>query len=177
MSKKKLELPRPWNPAATQLEINKILSRLSKNIEEFCQPKILTSKFHNDSHKEALDENLRKGIEQFYLNYKPGKVIQHDAGVKHDQDKPALNLIPSEMLEQLGQVLSFGAKKYGKSNWKKGIEHSRLIAATMRHIAAYNRNEDTDPESGLSHLAHAVCNLSFLIWMKQHKPDLDDRGE
>lgn len=96
-------------------------------------------------------------------------------GIKHDQEKPRLDLIPSEALIELGKVLEYGARKYSPGNWSKGIEHSRLIAATYRHLAAYNSGEDTDSESGLSHVSHALCNLSFLAWHIIHRPDLDNR--
>ncbi len=96
-------------------------------------------------------------------------------GVKFDAGKPRLDLVPSEALVVLGEVLAYGANKYGKANWSKGLEHSRLIAATLRHLAAYNGGEDTDTESGLSHIGHALCNLAFLAWMVKNRPELDDR--
>ena len=34
----------------------------------------------------------------------------------------------------------------------------------MRHISAWLGNETNDPDSGLPHLAHAVCCLLYLIW-------------
>lgn len=96
-------------------------------------------------------------------------------GIKNDDGKPALDLIPREALEGLGRVLAFGAKKYSAGNWAKGIEYSRLIAAAIRHISAYASGEDTDPESGLSHVHHALCNLAFLSYMIEHRKDLDNR--
>ncbi len=68
-----------------------------------------------------------------------------------------------------------GRDKYGAANWAKGIQHSRLLGAALRHILAYNSGEDLDPESGITHVAHAACNLMFLLWMQKHKPELDDR--
>jgi len=96
-------------------------------------------------------------------------------GVKFDADKAALDLIPLEALIGLGNVLTFGAKKYQRANWANGIEYSRLISAAMRHITAFNAGQDVDPESGLSHIDHALCNLAFLAWMRVHRTDLDNR--
>jgi hypothetical protein len=45
----------------------------------------------------------------------------------------------------------------------------------MRHLLAFWSGEETDPESGLPHLAHALCGLMFLHWHAQHRRDLDDR--
>lgn len=99
------------------------------------------------------------------------------AGLKNDQGKPRLDLIPAEALNELGRVLGFGALKYSPGNWANGIHYSRLIAAALRHVSAFNSGENLDPESGLSHIGHALCCLSFLAWMRTHRPDLDDRWE
>jgi hypothetical protein len=97
------------------------------------------------------------------------------SGVKYDMGKAPMDLIDSHAMEQLAHVLGYGAQKYAKHNWRHGLEYSRLVAAVMRHITAFNRGEDLDPESGLSHSAHAMCCMMFLNWMEQNRPDMDDR--
>lgn len=84
-------------------------------------------------------------------------------GTKYDDDKPRLNLLPFEALEEVALVLNFGAKKYGDWNWKGGFKYGRLSAAAMRHLFAWSTGEDKDPESGYSHLAHAACCVLFLL--------------
>lgn len=84
-------------------------------------------------------------------------------GVKFDQGKPPLSLVPGEALEQIAQALAFGAKKYAPHNWRKGFAWSRLLDGCMRHLFAWGRGERHDPESGLSHLAHAGAMLVFLL--------------
>ena len=96
-------------------------------------------------------------------------------GVKFDHDKPRMDLLDAEALEELSQVLTFGAKKYSAENWRNGISYRRLIAAALRHIFACLRGENTDPETGLKHAAHAMCCMMFLIWTMNHRADLDDR--
>lgn len=103
------------------------------------------------------------------------KVTELSNGVKYDTGKPRLDLIPNEALVELGKVLEYGCKKYSAGNWAKGIHYSRLIAATLRHISSYNGGEDTDSESGLSHISHALCNLAFLSYNIANRSDLDDR--
>lgn len=40
----------------------------------------------------------------------------------------------------------------------------RYRDALMRHVCAYLRDPGgTDAESGLPHLAHAACNIAFLL--------------
>jgi hypothetical protein len=72
-------------------------------------------------------------------------------------------------------VLAFGAQKYAEHNWRNGFAWSRPLSAAMRHITAFNAGEDTDPESGLSHLAHAACCIMFLLEFEKTHPHLDDR--
>ncbi len=101
--------------------------------------------------------------------------ISIERGVKQDQGKPRLDLMPTEALEEIGKVLEFGAKKYDPWNWAKGLAWSRLLGAALRHLYAWARGESKDPESGLSHLAHAGCNILFLIYFERNKSGEDDR--
>lgn len=96
-------------------------------------------------------------------------------GVKFDEGKAQVDLLSTIWLLGVSQVLTFGAKKYASHNWRKGISRSRLMAAAMRHILAYNNGEDVDPETGLSHLDHASCCLMFARELHETKPDTDDR--
>jgi hypothetical protein len=95
--------------------------------------------------------------------------------LKFDEGKLPLHLLSTEALNQTAAVLAFGAEKYAAHNWRKGFAWSRPLAAAMRHITAFNAGEDRDPESGLSHLAHAACCLMFLLEFEKTHPHLDDR--
>lgn len=103
--------------------------------------------------------------------------IQKQLGtaLKFDQDKLPLHLLSTEAMNQTAAVLAFGAQKYAEHNWRKGFAWSRPLAAAMRHITAFNAGEDKDPESGLSHLAHAACCIMFLLEFEKTHPHLDDR--
>ncbi len=105
----------------------------------------------------------------------PSNSSDWSKGVKFDQAKPRMDLLDPEFLEHVAQVLTFGAEKYAAHNWRNGINFSRLIAASYRHLGAINRGEDIDPESGLPHSAHLGCCIMFLDWMATHRRDLDDR--
>lgn len=96
-------------------------------------------------------------------------------GEKLDQGKAPISLINRDALEQEAMVMAYGAKKYAAHNWRKGIAASRLIDAALRHILAYADGENNDPETGLSHLAHARCCLAFQISLEKTHPHLDDR--
>jgi hypothetical protein len=99
-----------------------------------------------------------------------------EEGIKDDSAKPLLALIPATAIEEEGMVWTFGAKKYAKYNWCKGIAYSRILSATFRHLVAIMKGEDVDPESGLLHAAHIRCNMGMLIdFTKDKRKDLDDR--
>jgi hypothetical protein len=95
--------------------------------------------------------------------------------LKYDENKPPINLLSREALEQTAKVMAFGKEKYDAHNWRKGFAWSRPLSAAMRHIMAFNDGENKDPESGLSHLAHAACCIMFLLEFEKTHQELDDR--
>lgn len=98
-----------------------------------------------------------------------------DEGVKHDQEKNRLELIPPELLFAVGEILTFGARKYADRNWEKGMKWSRVFGALMRHLWSWWKKDDIDAETGKSHLWHAACCIAFLITYEQRKTGEDDR--
>lgn len=97
-------------------------------------------------------------------------------GTKYDSGKPTTALLPSQPLLEIAKVLDYGAKKYAPHNWSKGIKYSRVLSAAQRHMLAWNEGESVDPETGISHLAHAACNLLFLLdYESRNMVDFDDR--
>lgn len=106
-----------------------------------------------------------------HMDVKP----KSEGGIKHDQGKPGLHLLPVECLEEIAKVLDFGSKKYDSWNWSKGFRWSRLYGSTLRHLFAHMRGESKDPETGLSHLSHAGCNILFLIYHELYELGDDDR--
>jgi len=65
--------------------------------------------------------------------------------------KPRLDLLPPPAMEAIAEVLTFGA------------------------LFAWWRGQDLDPETGLSHLAHAGCCLVFLMEYQRNGWGTDDR--
>lgn len=94
-----------------------------------------------------------------------------------DQKKIPLHLIPPSLLLAAGRGLKHGALKYAAYNWMRGMNYSEVYAALQRHLLAWLAKEDTDPDSGLSHLDHAVCCLAFLTHYTTHTEyqQFDDR--
>ena len=97
-----------------------------------------------------------------------------DVGQKADAGKTRLDLLPVHALEEVAAVFTFGAGKYGERNWH-GLSVSRLHAAALRHLFAWWRGEDADPETGRSHLAHAGCCVLMALEQTLRRPRYDDR--
>lgn len=98
-----------------------------------------------------------------------------NGGTKHDAGKRQWHLLPFDALEEVIKVLEFGATKYDKYNWTKGFAFTRLLDAAFRHIKAFIGGEDNDPETGCSHIAHAICCLLFLLTFIKKGGGSDDR--
>lgn len=97
-------------------------------------------------------------------------------GVKYDRGKLRYDLIPVTPLTAVTEVLTYGANKYKDRNWETGMPWGRAYAAAQRHLNSFWGGEELDPETGISHLAHAIVNLMFIEeWRKTH-PELDDRS-
>lgn len=99
-----------------------------------------------------------------------------DVGLKFDDGKPRMDLLPMDALEAIAKVLGFGAKKYGDHNWSKGIAWGRLAGAALRHLGAWMRGVELDAESGLPHLHHFGCCALMLIALVLRKKGDDTRG-
>lgn len=84
-------------------------------------------------------------------------------GAKFDDGKVPMDLWSADALEATAEVLALGAVKYEAYNWAKGISYRRVFSALLRHLWAWWRGEDNDPEWGKHHLAHAMCCLMFLL--------------
>lgn len=84
-------------------------------------------------------------------------------GMKFDNGKPILALVPATLEQAVGEILTMGAAKYAPNNWKKGIKYTRIVSSLKRHLNEFYQGNLIDSESGKPHLWHAACNMAFLI--------------
>lgn len=114
-------------------------------------------------------------LNKYFENRRMNKQHPTATALKFDENKVPMHLLSNEALKQIAAVLDFGQQKYAAHNWRNGFIWSRVLGAAMRHIHAFNDGEDKDPESGLSHLAHAGCCIMFLLEFEKTHQNLDDR--
>lgn len=114
-----------------------------------------------------------------------------EKALRYNQGKPKWSLVHFESLEPLVRVLEYGAHKYtiytneiddikgsevtpeqvklwglkikssGVENWKKGLDQKEILDSLTRHLFALISGEENDPESGLPHIGHIMCNALF----------------
>lgn len=97
------------------------------------------------------------------------------SGARYNEGKLDFSLSPLCTHEDELRVWAYGKEKYAAWNWAKGMAWSVPFASLMRHMAAWQMGENNDPESGLPHLAHAMCNLRMLTLYSRTFPEGDDR--
>lgn len=106
----------------------------------------------------------------------PHGLDQHQLGAKLDAGKPRPSLVLgdfSRALRAVTDIGTFGAAKYTDRGWLSvvnGLE--RYDDALMRHWLREHSGEDTDPDSGFLHAAHAAWNalakLELILREKEH---------
>jgi hypothetical protein len=96
-------------------------------------------------------------------------------GKRLNTGKVELSLVPNSAMYAIARVFEAGAKKYEKNNWRRGMSHTVVYNCALRHMLKYSEGEDTDTETGESHLAHALTNLALLVEYQTTCPELDDR--
>lgn len=88
--------------------------------------------------------------------------------VKHDAEKTQYHHTDPDFEGGLAAVLSYGAAKYSPDNWKNCKQPwARYYSALRRHLAAIQRGETADVETGLSHCYHAACCLMFIAYFER----------
>nr|DAO16699.1 MAG TPA: hypothetical protein [Caudoviricetes sp.] len=147
-----------------------------KEINTFCYNIIEAVALLNDSITEVVDEegniiyinqdgNIAISHKPFKVHEptKVNKPIGTDKVAKADKGKIQPTLVSPDLVKAVAEVRMFGTEKYhDPDNWKE-VEPPRYLDALYRHLLAYIGGEECDLESGLSHLAHMGCNISFLL--------------
>ncbi len=100
-----------------------------------------------------------------------------EKAIKADTGKPSFSMIPQLALLEVAKTFTYGANKYGKFNYSKGMEMLRLLDAAQRHINQCLRGEDIDEESQCFHLSNAVSSLLMALEGQLTGSIEDDRNK
>lgn len=77
--------------------------------------------------------------------------------------KAPMSVVPATVMMEVSIGMMEGALKYGRHNYRvAGIRFSVYYDAALRHLTDWWEGQDTDPESGLSHVTKAICSLVVL---------------
>jgi len=78
--------------------------------------------------------------------------------------------------DECAAVFDYGRRKYAEGNWAKGMPWSVPLACAARHLLyGLMVDEQNDPESGLPHRGHFLCNIVMLLTFVRTYPEGDDR--
>lgn len=70
--------------------------------------------------------------------------------------------------DQIAEVFAYGARKYARDNWRAFAwdrsAQDEYFGAICRHLCADAADQALDPESGLSHRAHAATGALIWAW-------------
>lgn len=97
-------------------------------------------------------------------------------GLRFDQGKERVDLIPADALMELGRVYGAGAKKYAERNWERGMPWSKCLGPLMRHLFKWMNGEKIDSEDGQLHIAKVAWNAIALLTYELRKIGKDDRA-
>ena len=111
------------------------------------------------------------------MEWKNNQSNPHAPGAKLDNDKPDMDLVLgafSRALIEVGNVGTFGAKKYSENGWLKVPSgFRRYTSAMLRHYTYEEIDGKFDKESNLYHAAHlawnALARLELLIRDEESK--------
>ena len=113
-------------------------------------------------------EGYKKMLEDIAKKHEDGKV-----GIKYDAGKTRYSLLRKTLareLAQIARILTIGAVKYDDDNWihvgKEDEKRTRYLDAFDRHMEAHLLGKEyNDKETGEPHLAHAITNLLFALFI------------
>lgn len=81
----------------------------------------------------------------------------------------------AEAAKVFQHVTTRAERPYPRWNWMKGMAWSVPLGCIVRHCLAILNGEELDPETGLPHMGHVMCNLLMLKFYQEHYLEGDDR--
>lgn len=104
------------------------------------------------------------------------RVVDPTTGGEKGSKLARFSLLPWDVLYELAEHYGRGSRKYADRNWEKGYDWSLSIDALGRHLAQWLAGEDSDPETGSSHLIAVAWHALALRWFMRHGKGTDTRS-
>ena len=108
-------------------------------------------------------------------NIVPSTLQVDGGGLRFDEGKERVDLLPADALMELGKVYAAGAKKYAEKNWERGMPFHKCLGPLLRHLFKWMRGEKLDPEDGQLHIAKVAWNALALLTYELRGIGVDDR--
>ncbi len=102
---------------------------------------------------------LRDGV----LGMDKVAVKQDGGGLRYDEGKTRVDLIPADALLEVGKVYLMGSSKYAERNWERGMKYSKVLGPMLRHLYKWMMGADRDEESKELHLSHVAFGALALL--------------
>lgn len=100
-----------------------------------------------------------------------------ETAARFSEGKIRHDLIPQSPIDELAKVYTYGVRKYGPDNWRKGLKWRKdVIGPLLRHLWKWIRGERIDEESGCHHLAMVIWNIFTLMEYERCSIGIDDRN-
>lgn len=99
-------------------------------------------------------------------------------GLRFDEGKPRVDLIPGDAMLEIGSVYAYGCKKYAVRNWERGMPWSKCLGPLLRHLFKWMMGQkyDNGPKgSGEMHIAMVAWNAIALLTYELRGIGEDDR--
>ena len=90
-----------------------------------------------------------------------------EKGLRYNEGKLQWSLVDFNSLEPLVRVLEYGKNKYGKDNWKKGLDPTQTLESLSRHLFSLMAGEELDKESNLPHIGHILANAMMYYYSNE----------
>lgn len=120
---------------------------------------------------DIVDWNYEEPVKEELTPNHPDVSYWDNGFIKHDNGKLLISLIDPKFIEGLATVMTQGANRYGRDNWKECKEPHRYLDALLRHTLKYWEGEKVDTESGKSHLYHIAFNAMALDYLDNKLKD------
>jgi len=126
-----------------------------------------------------MREQQRELARQGYIEQET-TVVDPETGGAKGQKLARFDMIPPDVLWELAEHYGKGEAKYpsdenGLPNWERGYSWRLSTAALMRHLCAFLKGEDTDTETGSSHLIAVIWHAMALRYFQIHGKGKDYR--